>query len=599
MTASSLGKVPVPGPPTSDTEIEWQLDALDLRAVERWLGGSHSPPPSLSDPNGDGRATDLVVEPRTPTQLVDAYLDTSDWRMHRAGFVLRIRRKGSAAEVTVKDAGERRDGLRQRLEVSEPLPPEGLAALGQDGPVGRRLAALVGTRPLGKVLEVRTHRHPFALRLGGSETAELSLDDTVIEGAPGTPLVRLRRVEIEVVGPDAVERVEPFVTRLRSECGLRPAALSKFEAGIMAAGIEIPPAPDVGPTELSPSPSVAEVALVVLRRNLLAMLAHEAGTRLGDDPEDLHDMRVATRRMRAALALFADALPARARHLRDELGWLAQALGAVRDLDVQLQRVAQWTEEVSEEDRAALGDLLRMLDHQRQDARRRLLAALETKRYERLVSDFTNLLRQGPPPRSAPANAPALVVVPELLRARHRAVAKAAKQAGRTGAAEDFHRLRIRGKRLRYALEFVNELYGSPTRKYVSQLVRMQDTLGLMQDARVAADRLHALVTERGGALSHLTVFVMGGVAERYRQEAARLARDVPARMKKVTGRRWHRLAAHLDRRRAEAARSWASGSRGPSAVPAPPAAIATTEVPEQASNGHHSTEPVTQPGDG
>jgi triphosphatase len=403
--------------------------------------------------------------------------------------------------------------------------------------------------------------------MGSAELAELSLDETVIEVAAGGPPVRIRRVEIEVVDPEALERVEPLVARIRAECGLQPAALSKFEAGILAAGIEIPGKPDVGPVELSRAPSVGELAFVVLRRNLLAMVAHEAGTRLGDDPEELHDMRVATRRMRAALAMFSDALPVRAQRMRDELGWIAGALGAVRDLDVQLQRVEQWMEEVPEEDRHSLGDLARLLGHQRQDARRRLLVALETKRYERLVSDFTNLLRQGPSRRSAAASAPALVVVPDLLRIRHRAVAKAVKQVERTGAPDDLHRLRIRGKRLRYALEFVSEIYGSHTRTYVRQLVRMQDTLGLMQDARVAAERLHALVTERGGALSHLTVFVMGGVAERYRQENARLGRDVPKRMKKVTGRRWHRLAAHFDRRRFEAAPAFVLGSPPPASV--------------------------------
>lgn len=587
MAASSLCKVPAPGQSTSDTEIEWQFDAVDLRPVERWLAASSSPAVS----NGADGDAGYVIEALAPTQLVDAYLDTGDWRMSRSGFVLRIRRREGRAEVTIKDGGERRDGLRRRLEVTEPLPAEGLGALGQEGPVGRRLTALAGTRPLGKVLEIRTSRHPFAVRIGNTEVAELALDETVIEVAAGSSPVRLRRVEVEVVDADAVGRVEPLVARLRAECGLQPAAVSKFEAGIRAAGIEIQGEPDVGPTELSRDPSVGELATVVLRRNLLAMLAHEAGTRLGDDPEELHDMRVATRRMRAALAVFADVLPPKAQHLRDELGWIAESLGAVRDLDVQLERVEQWMEEVPEDDRKALGDLGRLLDHQRQDARRRLLATLESTRYERAVADFSSLVRQEPSQLPAAAAAPAVVVVPELLRARHRAVAKAAKRVKHTGAPDDLHKLRIRGKRLRYALEFVAEIYGTHTKKYVRQLVRMQDTLGLIQDARVAAERLHTLVVERSGLLSHASVFVMGGVAERYRQESARLARDVPGRMKKVTGRRWRQLAAYLDRRRLEAAPRFTSG------VPAAAGATAPA-VQEQRSNGHHLRQPVTQEGE-
>jgi CHAD domain-containing protein len=258
----------------------------------------------------------------------------------------------------------------------------------------------------------------------------------------------------------------------------------------------------------------------------------------------------------------------------------------VRDLDVQMERVEQWMDDVPAEDRKALGDLRRLLSHQRDDARRRLLAALESTRYERLVSGLTTLLRQGPSRRSAPARAPAVVVVPDLLRVRQRAVTKAAKRARHSNAADDFHKLRIRGKRLRYALEFVSEIYGSHTAKYVRHLVRMQDTLGLMQDARVAAERLHALVVERGDVLSHLTVFVVGGVAERYRQESARLARRVPKRMKKVGGARWDQLAGYFERRRVEAAPHFAWGAAGPTPATEP---VPPTPAVAPGSNGRSS----------
>src|SRR5579872_6564719 len=117
LAASSLSKVPAPGQSTSETEIEWQFDAVDLRPVERWLAASPSPP-GLHGAGGDGG---FVIEALAPLQLVDAYVDTIDWRMSRSGFVLRIRRCEGGAEVTIKDGGERRDGLRKRLEVTEAL----------------------------------------------------------------------------------------------------------------------------------------------------------------------------------------------------------------------------------------------------------------------------------------------------------------------------------------------------------------------------------------------------------------------------------------------------------------------------------------------
>src|ERR1700692_5000310 len=123
-------------------EIEWQFDALDLRPVERWL--STLPMLSLA---GEDQST-ITALARPPRRMIDSYIDTDDWRIARAGFVLRTRRRGRHDEVTLKDTRPAEgSGLRQRLEVTEILPGPGVSALG-DGPVGRRLRAIVGSRRL-------------------------------------------------------------------------------------------------------------------------------------------------------------------------------------------------------------------------------------------------------------------------------------------------------------------------------------------------------------------------------------------------------------------------------------------------------------------
>ena len=100
------------------------------------------------------------------------------------------------------------------------------------------------------------------------------------------------------------------------------------------------------------------------------------------------------------------------------------------------------------------------------------------------------MVQQGPLRRSTATRLPAVIGVPDLVLARHVAVVKAAKRAKRSGVAADFHRLRIRCKRLRYSLEFSAELYEGRTSRYVRQLTALQDQLGLMQDDEVAAARL-------------------------------------------------------------------------------------------------------------
>lgn len=555
---------PAPAAATDTVEIEWQFDAIDLRPVERWL--ANLPGPSV---NGlrqlTGQSAELPSEAptvlaRPARRLVDHYLDTSDWRIARAGFVLRTRSRGRQNEVTLKDTRPAAaDGLRQRLEVSEALPDAGLGALGHDGPVGRRLAAVAGRGAFRQMLEIRTRRRPYVLRVGEEEVAEVALDDTVITAGPDEHPARLRRVEVEVA-PAWVGKLEPLVEDLRVSCGLQPATLSKFEAGLLSLGIHVPGPPDLGSTEVSPTSTLSDLAYAVVRTHLGVLLAREPGTRLGEDIEELHDMRVATRRLRAAIDLFAEALPLRAQALRAELGWVADVLGRVRDLDVQIERLGKmegWALG-GDADRSPLDELRQLLDHQRADARHDLVDALDSPRWEQLTEDLVAMAQHGQRRRLPSARAAAALSVPDLVTPRHRAVVKAARRARRSGVAADFHRLRIRCKRLRYSLEFTAGIYGSQTERFTKKLAKLQDALGLMQDAEVATTRLLALATGEADDvperdLPARTIFAMGAVAERYRAESAALLAKMGKHLGVLQGDEWHDLAAHMARRRAAA----------------------------------------------
>jgi triphosphatase len=535
---------------SATTEVEWQFDALDLRPVERWLAAL--PSRFYAD------VPTLTVLAKPTRRLVDRYMDTSDWRVGQAGFVLRTRQRGRAVEVTLKETRPAEPGgLRRRLELTESL-PSGLSALGPSGPVGRRVRAVAGRRPLVQVLEVRTRRQPFSLRAAGAEVAEVALDDTTIVVGPHQAPARLRRVEVEVA-PGWLDTLAPVVQDLRDSAGMSPAALSKFEAGLLAAGLSIPGPPDVGPTEIPPDATMGDVAYAVIRQQVRELISHEPGTRLGEDPEELHDMRVATRRLRAALDVFSSALPSRAVAVREELRWIAAELGAVRDLDVQLvdmEEMGRWSEEWAGGGRgAALVHLRTLLEIEREEARRGLLDALDSPRWERLAAGLVALARQGPSRRVPGARVPAAIAAPPLLDERHRAMRAAARRAHRSQAAHDFHRVRIRGKRLRYTLEFTSALYGQPAVRFAKTLTRLQDMLGCMQDAEVASLRLLTLATEPppGVLLPPATVFVMGGIAEHYRQESARLRELAGKRLKVLHGRTWRELEAAVDRARRHA----------------------------------------------
>jgi CHAD domain-containing protein len=578
MSETTVEGTPEPADPV---EVEWQFDALDLRPVERWLA---TLPTLAVETDSGGPVTALA---RTPRRLVDSYLDTDDWRVARAGFVARTRHRGRRDEVTMKDMRPAEgDGLRQRLEVTEVMPPGGVGDLGPDGPVGRRLHAIAGTRPLRQVLQVRTRRRPFALRVGGIDVAEVALDETVIVVGGGQRPMQLRRVEVEV-RPEWIEPLEPIVQQLRASCGLQPARLSKFEAGLLAVGLEIPGSPDLGSTTITPASTMGELAFAVVRRQLAVLRAKEPGTRLGEDPEELHDMRVATRRLRAALSLFAGVLPVRAQVFREELGWLGRLLGSVRDLDVQLAgladmdaETAEWRAGVSgDDDHDPLADLSELLHSEREVARAQLLGGLDSMRWERLAKGLAVMAQQGPARRSVATRTPAVIALPELVVARHDKVAKAAKRARHSGVVADFHRLRIRCKRLRYSLEFASEVYEGRTTRYVRQLTAVQDELGLMQDAEVASLRLAELATGPT-PLPPATVFVMGAVAERHRRDVNRHLRQLPKHASRVGGRPWRDVRALMDEERAKAEAALPPVRRTLRAVPNPAPDVATTATP-------------------
>ncbi len=121
------------------------------------------------------------------------------------------------------------------------------------------------------------------------------------------------------------------------------------------------------------------------------------------------------------------------------------------------------------------------------------------------------------------------------------------KRVRRDGSPETYHRLRIAGKRFRYALEFLADVYPGETKPLVRLTVALQDVLGRYQDAHVAIERLRELAAERGDELGPGTVFAMGEIAERYRTEAEETRRRVAPAYKRLRGKELTRLRKQMD----------------------------------------------------
>lgn len=523
-------------------EVEWQFDTADLARVEQWL-------------RDRARVGDLQFHFAQSEAQLDAYYDSTDWRFYQAGYALRLRQEGTRTEATLKSFGTDDGALQQRHEINELMDgaQDAMQALMRaEGDVGLRVRHVLGKGHVRRLFEVRSNRQRIQLRTDGTTIAEIALDEVSVAANRRRQPVQFNRVEVELRPsdlPHAEAMVRAFVSRFRKACGLKPASLSKFEAGLEAHGLHPAPPLDLGqpdaPEHAGDDPTMGDLAFSVFRQQFQEFLSRVPGSRLGEDPEEVHRIRVAARRMRAAMSLFREYIPNEMQRLRAELGWAARVLGAVRDLDVQLERAREWHDENAALDANALRSLETLLIEQRHSARERALRAMNSARFERMVTDFIALLRAGPQAAML-AYKPARNEMPMLILKRYVKVREGGDAIDADSPAEELHALRIQCKRLRYALEFSTVLYAKPIRDFLPRLVELQDLLGTHQDAYVAIDRLRLLSLTQP-ALPETTLEAFSDISDHYAQQARELREEFPKAYRRLKGKAWQQVQRALD----------------------------------------------------
>jgi CHAD domain-containing protein len=357
------------------------------------------------------------------------------------------------------------------------------------------------------------------LRRGVRVHAEESTADVVVDAVAVMEdlrvVSRFDELEIELVDGDSrhLREFERMVRRAGAEDGdQRPKALRVIGA------------------RLKPRRSSQLQAFFATQYR--EILLHDPGTRLGDDPEDLHDVRVAVRRMRAILRLAAPPLDeVWATSIRDELKWLGNALGAVRDLDVLLEHLRTEQQSLPREDAKALRPLLVRLGRERTAKRKTLLKVMRSARYSALLDRLEEAAHR-PLTRSARPQ------VEKIAAREFRRLSKAVRKLGDEPSAEALHRVRIKGKRARYAAELAAPSVGKKVDRFLASAKAFQDVTGEHQDAVVALQRLRALAAES----TQEGAFAAGRIAGREdeRMRAARV--EMPRawrRLKRAGKRAW------------------------------------------------------------
>jgi len=298
--------------------------------------------------------------------------------------------------------------------------------------------------------------------------------------------------------PPAVEAVDEQTEIIEPAVEEKLSKKERKRAGKKGKWIEVPvlPFPEVvnKPGVLADD-TLAEAGRKVFRAQFAEMLSHEEATRLGEDIDALHDMRVATRRMRAAMAVFGDSFDKKI--IKWQLNGLRQigrALGRVRDLDVFMEKAREYLFSLSFEEQVGLNPLLTDWESQLFEARNQLLAHLESQDYLDFKQVFNYFVQtEGLGAKEIPENPPTphrvREVVPCLIYTRLGAVRAYGSHIS-TATIPQLHALRIEFKQLRYTLEYFSEVLGNEAKQVIELIKKLQDHLGNLHDADVACQIL-------------------------------------------------------------------------------------------------------------
>jgi CHAD domain-containing protein len=485
----------------------------------------------------------LALAASGPERFAETLLDTRDRRFRRAGTALVHRDFGDACEVAWLPRATRGAPLAPVSATSLAL-PHTAARLPDDcpEPLAASLRAIAGRRPIRPVLRLAVQREEFLVRRHGGWRGTIVVIEAIAEDLPDAS----SRLRVEWrVAVDRSGAPDPFFVRLAAAASLSPVETTASEEAWAASEENERPAGHATPAHPHLGITTGELAFAVMRRQLREIVRREPGTRLGADPEELHKMRVAVRRLRAALRLWRPCLGGAARELQRDWGVLGRALGATRDLDVEMEGTAAWIGARPAPDRLALAPFEAWLAGARAEARVAMLAALDDPAQDRLHRATTRWLRRGPPAAPA-AMRPARRTAADFVCARRGRFLRAARRLRPGSPPEEWHRVRILAKHLRYCLEFHQVLLGPATREMIRGLVAVQDLLGEHQDLHVSLDRFRLLEEDPAVHLSARAIEILHERAEAARRRASELRAAFPETLGSVRGVAWKSLRAEL-----------------------------------------------------
>lgn len=475
-------------PPGTDT---WFLpDSLQVQALLTALAGEFA----------------VACLPEYAATVV--YADSFDWRLYRQGYVLHCHHHawtlyhGDGGEVTVQQGGPE----LKRACFAGDFPP---------GPLRELLAPLLGLRCLLPLATVAlTGRQVRLLNRDEKTVARIVFEEQRLTGpAPGFRLIRL-------FGIRGYDQALIAVRRILAENGVREPAspLIGFAEGCKAAGRRPLDYSSKFALKLDPGDSGRQAMVRIYRQLLATITCNIPGVVADLDSEFLHDLRVAIRRTRSGLSLIKEVLPTPVvAAFKKDFGTLGVLTGPTRDLDVYLMGQDDYLGRLPPSLQPALAAFFAGLAVRRQAEQEKMARALQAKKSRAILSAWKRYL-------AAEDQEPAPAAGVEIGRLAGRIIHRRFKRVLKDGRALDaatpdaeVHRLRIEGKKLRYAIEFFASLYADDEiALLVRQLKKLQDILGEFNDLSVQQQMLrHSLEGLRTGNRRNLELAAaLGGLLQ-------------------------------------------------------------------------------------